>query len=205
MYTFPSEATEHAGVVGCEAAVIALKGIAGTEQKSAVTGQVKVIGKKKKKTSYIRAAASPRLLLSCRMSSSAAADSRLTLLSSSWAWICCSLCSASSLPAAASRAAAQLCSSSCCCRFRLVSSAEEDAAVNLPWTRQVNRWRFYKRDGVSCKDAHTALSAEPETYRWVQGFFWAPARACLSPRTPIWAPPGGLGRCGVTEAWQQSK
>lgn len=49
MYTFPSEATEHAGVVGCEAAVIALKGIAGTEQKSAVTGQVKVIGKKNKK------------------------------------------------------------------------------------------------------------------------------------------------------------
>lgn len=47
MYSFPSEATEHAGVVGCEAAVIALKGITGTEQKSAVTGQVKVIGKKK--------------------------------------------------------------------------------------------------------------------------------------------------------------
>lgn len=133
MYSFPSEATEHAGVVGCEAAVIALKGIAGTEQKSAVTGQVKVIGKKnQQKTSYIRAAASPRPLLSCRLSSSAEADSRLTLLSSSWAWICCSLCSASSLPAAASRASAQLCSSSCCCRFRLVSSAEEDAALNLP-------------------------------------------------------------------------
>lgn len=49
MYSFPSEATEHAGAVGCEAAVIALKGITGTEQKSAVTGQVKVIGKKTNK------------------------------------------------------------------------------------------------------------------------------------------------------------
>lgn len=45
MCSFQSGATEHVGVVGCEAAPFALKGISGTEQKSASTGQVKVIEK----------------------------------------------------------------------------------------------------------------------------------------------------------------
>lgn len=154
-----------------------------------------------KKKEEVVIAASPLLLLSCWRSSSEEADSRLTLLlllSSSWAWICWSLCSASSLPASASRASAQLCSSSCCCHFSLASSAAEDATVSLVWTLQVNRRHFYKWNGVSCKDAHTALSGESETYRWALGFFWAPARACLSPRTPIWALPGGLGHWRVT-------
>lgn len=48
MCSFQGRVTKHAGVVGCEAAAFALKGVSGTEHESAFTGQVKVIYKKKK-------------------------------------------------------------------------------------------------------------------------------------------------------------